>query len=35
MIFVDTGAWFAFFVPSDPAHLHVRKWLIEHPQLYC
>jgi len=32
MIFVDTGAWFAFFVPSDPAHTQVREWLTEHPQ---
>ena len=31
MTFVDTGAWFAFFVPSDPAHPRVRKWLTEHP----
>lgn len=30
MTFVDTGAWFAFFVPADPAHPRVRKWLTEH-----
>lgn len=27
MVFVDTGAWFAFFVPSDPQHAIVRQWL--------
>ena len=26
-IFVDTGAWFARFVPSDPDHQAVREWL--------
>jgi predicted nucleic acid-binding protein len=27
MIFVDTGAWFAFVVRSDPNHLAARNWL--------
>lgn len=26
MIFVDTGAWFARFVPSDPDHTAARNW---------
>jgi len=26
MIFVDTGAWFARFVPDDPAHVLVSEW---------
>lgn len=26
MIFVDTGAWFARFVPSDPDHDRVKAW---------
>jgi predicted nucleic acid-binding protein len=32
-IFVDTGAWFARFVPSDPDHPAAREWLEEnaHP----
>lgn len=25
-IFVDTGAWFARFVPSDPDHPAARDW---------
>ena len=25
-IFVDTGAWFARFVPSDPDHAAARAW---------
>jgi uncharacterized protein len=25
-IFVDTGAWFARFVPSDPDHSAARAW---------
>ena len=25
-IFVDTGAWFARFVPSDPDHPAAREW---------
>src|SRR5438105_5986995 len=27
MIFVDTGAWFAAFVPNDPHHDLARGWL--------
>jgi len=25
-VFVDTGAWFARFVPSDPDHAIAREW---------
>ena len=25
MVFVDTGAWFAWFVPGDPSHSAVRE----------
>ena len=27
MIFVDTGAWFASLIPSDPDHLSAVAWL--------
>jgi len=27
MVFVDTGAWFAYHVPVDPQHKSVRAWL--------
>lgn len=27
MIFVDTGAWFASVVPSDPEHPRASQWL--------
>ena len=27
MIFVDTGAWFATFVPNDPDHAAADTWL--------
>jgi predicted nucleic acid-binding protein len=27
MIFVDTGAWFAITVPSDPNHKAAKRWL--------
>lgn len=27
MIFCDTGAWFALFVPPDPDHGHARQWI--------
>lgn len=27
MIFVDTGAWFASVVPSDPDHVAAARWL--------
>jgi predicted nucleic acid-binding protein len=26
MVFVDTGAWFAKFVPDDPNHQRVQSW---------
>ena len=26
-IFVDTGAWFALFVPTDPDHVAASTWL--------
>lgn len=26
-VFVDTGAWFALFVPTDPDHAEARVWL--------
>ena len=32
MIFVDTGAWFAIFVPDDPDHTAARAWLDTNPQ---
>lgn len=28
MVFVDTGAWFAWFVPGDPDHRRVNAWLV-------
>ena len=28
MIFVDTGAWFATFVPNDPDHPAADAWLV-------
>ncbi|MGI8980094.1 MAG: type II toxin-antitoxin system VapC family toxin [Pirellulaceae bacterium] len=27
MVFVDTGAWFANFVPDDPHHQRIDDWL--------
>jgi hypothetical protein len=27
MIFVDTGAWFARYVPGDANHMRVKAWL--------
>jgi predicted nucleic acid-binding protein len=27
VIFVDTGAWFAVFVPNDPDHVAATEWL--------
>ena len=33
MIFVDTGAWFAAFVPGDPDHLSARAWLTQNSEL--
>ena len=26
MVFVDTGAWFAWFVPDDPNHARIESW---------
>jgi len=26
-VFVDTGAWFASMVPSDPQHQRILAWL--------
>ena len=26
MVFVDTGAWFARYVPGDPQHVRVKAW---------
>src|SRR5262249_22181930 len=28
MIFVDTGAWFAAFVPNDPDHAAADAWMV-------
>ena len=33
MIFVDTGAWFALFVPSDPDHNAATEWLAANREL--
>jgi predicted nucleic acid-binding protein len=27
MIFVDTSAWFAYFLPIDPDHARIKSWL--------
>lgn len=27
MVFVDSGAWFAWFVPDDPSHSSVADWI--------
>mgnify|MGYP001616885989 CR=1 FL=1 len=32
MIFVDTGAWAAFFVPADPSHRRAVTWMQENRQ---
>lgn len=32
MVFVDTGAWFAWSVPDDPNHLPVAEWLDSAPE---
>jgi uncharacterized protein len=29
MVFVDTGAWFAKFLPGDPEHARVQAWFDE------
>ena len=31
MIFVDTGAWFASVVPTDPNHAAAQAWLAANP----
>ena len=28
MVFVDTSAWFAFFLPVDPHHQRVHSWFM-------
>jgi predicted nucleic acid-binding protein len=40
MIFVDTGVWFARFVPDDPNHSRITTWLDTNSELlitsdYC
>jgi predicted nucleic acid-binding protein len=32
MIFVDTGAWFAAVVPSDPDHAAASRWLMSNAE---
>ncbi len=32
MIFVDTGAWFAAFVPNDPDHRAADTWLSQNTE---
>ncbi len=32
MVFVDTGAWFAYHVPLDSQHKRVRAWLNQNRQ---
>ena len=32
MVFVDTGAWFARYVPADPDHKRVKAWLDSNPE---
>lgn len=32
MIFVDTGAWFARFVPDDPQHQNMVQWFTNNDQ---
>jgi len=32
MVFVDTGAWFARHVPSDPDHARVKAWFDSNPE---
>lgn len=33
MVFVDTGAWFAAFVPNDPDHAAADAWLAQNREL--
>jgi predicted nucleic acid-binding protein len=36
VIFVDTGAWFAAFVPNDVHHAAARGWLDNNTEpLFC
>lgn len=30
MTFVDTGAWFAMFIPADSKHVIAKEWLANH-----
>lgn len=32
MVFVDTGAWFAKFVPDDPNHARIEAWFSRNNQ---
>ncbi len=32
MLFVDTGAWYALTVPSDPDHAAARHFLQQNPR---
>jgi len=32
MIFVDTSAWFAAIVPTDPDHANAARWLTANSQ---
>jgi predicted nucleic acid-binding protein len=33
VVFVDTGAWFAAFVPNDPDHAAADAWLAQNREL--
>lgn len=35
MIFVDTGAWFALLVPSDPNHTAAQAWFQVNRETVC
>ena len=32
MIFVDTGAWYAIIIPTEPEHVSVMNWLSKNTQ---
>lgn len=32
MVFVDTGAWFALYVPDDPDHPAARTWFLSNEE---
>jgi uncharacterized protein len=34
MVFVDTGAWYAWFVPGDPDHGRVESWFASNTEPY-